>query len=164
MPNKKIAYTLKTRVATLGKFKGKTVVQAYATQRKRVDYRSFCAEVARGSSFMGAEVEAILRLAADVAKAHIENGESVDFGDIGTLTPSFRSKQVEGDEKDFDAKKCISSPRIRLLPSRRYFTINSVGFERVSATDEKEKKKDTNGGKTPVSPSQSTPAGGGPDL
>lgn len=128
--------------ATLGKLKGKQVIQVYATQRKRVDYRSFCAEVARGCSFMGAEVEAVLRLAAEVAKSHVEKGESVDLGDMDTLMPTFKSKQVEGGEKAFDAKKHISKPRIRLIPSLRYFQLTNVGFERIHlAADEDSKKK-----------------------
>ena len=87
MANRPIAYTLKERKGTVGNLKGKIVVQAHPTGRKRVDHRSFCDEVAHATTFTGAEVEAVLRLAAEIAKKHVENGDIVDFGDIGTLTP-----------------------------------------------------------------------------
>ena len=78
---------LTERKSTLGKLKGKVVIQARPTGRKRVHHRSFCTEVAHGTTFSGAEVEAVLRLAAEIAKRHVENGDIVDFGDIGMLTP-----------------------------------------------------------------------------
>ena len=46
MANRPIAYTLKERKGTVGNLKGKIVVQAHPTGRKRVDHRSFCDEVA----------------------------------------------------------------------------------------------------------------------
>ena len=99
MANRPIAYTLKERKGTVGNLKGKIVVQAHPTGRKRVDHRSFCDEVAHATTFTGAEVEAVLRLAAEIAKKHVENGDIVDFGDIGTLTPSFQSKLVEKEKR-----------------------------------------------------------------
>lgn len=57
MANRPIAYTLTERKATLGKMAGKTVLQARPTGRKRVDHRNFCEEVARATTFTGAEVE-----------------------------------------------------------------------------------------------------------
>ena len=104
MANRPIAYTLKERKGTVGNLKGKIVVQAHPTGRKRVDHRSFCDEVAHATTFTGAEVEAVLRLAAEIAKKHVENGDIVDFGDIGTLTPSFQSKLVEKGKTEFQPK------------------------------------------------------------
>jgi len=71
MANRPIAYTLKERKGTVGNLKGKIVVQAHPTGRKRVDHRSFCDEVAHATTFTGAEVEAVLRLAAEIAKKHL---------------------------------------------------------------------------------------------
>ena len=78
MANRPIAYTLKERKGTVGNLKGKIVVQAHPTGRKRVDHRSFCDEVAHATTFTGAEVEAVLRLAAEIAKKHVENGDIVE--------------------------------------------------------------------------------------
>ena len=82
MASRPIAYTQKERKGIVGNLKGKIVVQAHPTGRKRVDHRSFCDEVARATTFTGAEVEAILRLAAEIAKKYVENG---DIGDFGTF-------------------------------------------------------------------------------
>ena len=102
MANKPLAYVLSERKANFGKLAGKTVIQARPTGRKRVDHRSFCDEVGRATTFTGAEVEAVLRLAAEIAKRHVENGDIVEFGDIGTLTPSFKSVLVVKGQERFD--------------------------------------------------------------
>lgn len=133
MANRPLAYVLTERKATLGKLAGKTVIQALPTGRKRIDHRSFCDEVARATTFTGAEVEAVLRLAAEIAKRHVENGDSVDFGDIGTLTPTFSSSLVEKGKEEFSPAKHISKPAVRLKPSRKYFTLSVVSYERTEA-------------------------------
>ena len=68
MANRPLAYTLTERKATIGTMAGKTVLQARPTGRKRIDHRSFCDEVGHATTFTGAEVEAVLRLAAEIAK------------------------------------------------------------------------------------------------
>lgn len=151
MANKPLLYTLIERKATLGKYAGKTVLQACPTGRRRIDHRNFCEEVARATTFKGAEVEAVLRLAAEIAKTHVENGDIVDFGDIGLLMPGFHSKLVEKGVEKFNANVHITKPVVRLKPSKRYFTLQGVSYERV---DQKEKPQ--------PSPSEpSTPGGGG---
>ena len=134
MANRPIAYTLKERKGTVGNLKGKIVVQAHPTGRKRVDHRSFCDEVAHATTFTGAEVEAVLRLAAEIAKKHVENG------DIGTLTPSFQSKLVEKGKAEFNPKVHITKPVVHLTPSKKYFTLTGVSYERVAAPDKETKK------------------------
>lgn len=137
MANRPIAYTLSERKATVGALAGKTVIQANPTGRKRVDHRTFCEEVARATTFTGAEVEAVMRLAAEIAKKHVENGDIVDFGDIGTLRPSFQSKLVEKGKEAFNAAVHITKPVVKLMPSRRYFTLTGVTYERVEAPAKK---------------------------
>ena len=134
MANRPIAYTLKERKGTVGNLKGKIVVQAHPTGRKRVDHRSFCDEVAHATTFTGAEVEAVLRLAAEIAKKHVENG------DIGTLTPSFQSKLVEKGKAEFNPKVHITKPVVHLTPSKKYFTLTGVSYERVTAPEKETKK------------------------
>ena len=126
MANRPIAYTLSERKATVGALAGKTVIQANPTGRKRVDHRTFCEEVARATTFTSVEVETVLRLAAEVARKHVENGDIVDFGDIGTLRPSFRSKLVEKGKEAFNAAVHITKLVVKLMPSRRYFTFTGV--------------------------------------
>ena len=137
MANRPLAYTLSERKATVNTLAGKTVIQANPTGRKRVDHRTFCEEVARATTFTGVEVEAVLRLAAEVARKHVENGDIVDFGDIGTLRPSFRSKLVEKGKEAFNAAVHITKPVVKLMLSRRYFTLTGVTYERVEAPAKK---------------------------
>lgn len=139
MANRPLAYVLSERKANLGKMAGKTVIQARPTGRKRVDHRSFCEEVAHATTFTGAEVEAVLRLAAEIAKKHVENGDIVDFGDIGTLSPSFQSKLVEKGKETFNPNVHITKPIVRLSPSRKYFSLSGVSYERVEAPVKKAK-------------------------
>ncbi|MFP3766198.1 histidinol phosphate phosphatase [Prevotella intermedia] len=131
MSNRPLAYVLSERKANLGKMAGKIVIQARPTGRKRVDHRSFCDEVAHATTFTGAEVEAVLRLAAEIAKRHVENGDIVDFGDIGTLSPSFQSKLVEKGKEKFNPNVHITKPIVHLAPSKKYFTLTGVSYERV---------------------------------
>ena len=137
MANSSIAYTFKERKGTFGNLKGKVVVQAHPTERERVVHRSFCDEVAHATTFTGAEVEAVLRLAAEIAKKHVENGDIVDFGGIGTLTPSLQSKLVEKGKAEFNPKVHIAKPVVRLTPSKRNFTLTCVSYERVATPDKK---------------------------
>lgn len=147
MANRPLAYSLTERKATLGKLKGKTVLQAIPTGRNRVDHRQFCDEVADATTFTGEEVQAVLRRAAKKAKEHVENGDIVDFGDLGTLTPSFQSVLVEKGAEEFNANKHIKKPKVALRPNARYFRLDGVSYERVAAPAQKEKK-----GKTIVTP------------
>ena len=140
MANKPLAYTLTERKSSFGKMAGKTVLQARPTGRKRIDHRNFCDEVARATTFTGAEVEAVLRLAAEIAKRHVENG------DIGTLTPSFQSKIVEKGKTEFKPTLHITKPVVRLSPSKKYFTLTNVSYERVEAPTKKPKKKPSDEG------------------
>jgi len=140
MSNRPLAYVLSERKANLGKMAGKIVIQARPTGRKRVDHRSFCDEVAHATTFTGAEVEAVLRLAAEFAKRHVENGDIVDFGDIGTLNPSFQSKLVEKGKEKFNPNVHITKPIVHLAPSKKYFTLTGVSYEHVTVTDKASKK------------------------
>ncbi len=137
MENKPIHFVLREFKANLGKMAGKTVIQAQPTNRERISHRNFCEEVARATTFTGAEVEAVLRLAAEVAKKHVENGDIVDFGDIGTLRPTFKSKQIEKGVEEFNAHKHIVKPRVLLSPSRKYFELRGVSFERTEPNPKK---------------------------
>lgn len=146
MANRPLAYTLTERKATIGKMAGKIVLQARPTGRKRIDHRNFCDEVARATTFTGAEVEAVLRLAAEIAKRYVENGDIVEYGDIGTLTPSFQSKIVEKGKTKFNPNTHITKPVVRLSPSKKYFTLTNVSYERVEVPTKKPKKKPSDEG------------------
>ena len=108
---------------------------AVPTGRHRVDFRSFCKQVAENTTFSEQEVYAVLNQAIGTARNIVANGDSVEFGDMGTLRPAFKSKAVPKSEK-FNVKKHIVKPVVNLIRSKRYFELNDVSFEQVE-----EKKK-----------------------
>lgn len=146
-----LSFTIREQKMSVGPKKGQKVYIARPTDRQRVTHRQFCEEVAHATTFTGAEVEAVLRLAAEMAKKHVESGESVDFGDIGTLSPSFKSKAVDHIE-DFNATRDIKKPMVKLRPSVRYFTLEGVTYERVEPKAKKTKGNKPSGGGTQSHP------------
>lgn len=158
--NKPIQYVISERKATVGSLAGKTILTAVATNRHRVSFRNLCDEVSRHTTFARQEVNAVIQLAFEIAKAHVENGESVELGDFGTITPSFKSVQVEktGEgTKAFDPSVHITKPMVRFNPSRKYFELRNVRFERVDG-----KLRATNKPKA-SKPAPSKPESGNPD-
>lgn len=161
--SKPIRYYLKARKQNdpknpKDKSKQRTVYQAIPTARGRIDFRDFCARVARSTTFNQQEVEAVINYATEIARELVANGDIVQFGDLGTLTPTFVSK-VAPTEEAFNAALNITQPKVRFAPSRKFFDLRAypgVHFDRVEAPTSKPKAK------KPVTPaSGSTPAPGG---
>lgn len=96
----------------------------------------------KSTTFNRQEVEAVLNYATEIARDIVANGDIVDFGDLGTLKPSFKSKAVPQGEK-FNANVHIEKPVVLLNPSRKYFTLTDVSYEQTTMP---EKKTKTNGG------------------
>ncbi len=155
MANKPIQFILKEQKLNIGKQAGKTVVVACPTGRQRVDFRNFCERIAKSTTFNAQEVAAVLNLASETARDIVANGDIVEFGDLGTLTPSFKSKAVLKGEQ-FRAQQHIEKPVVKLLASRKYFTLNDVTFEQVTPgekkakTEKKTEKKNENPGPVPA--------------
>lgn len=155
--NKPIGYTLGERKVGVGPNKGKVVIQATPSGRHRMSFERFCELVAKDTTLNYMEVQSVLNLAADMAREVVANGDIVDFGRLGTLSPSFKSKVVPvGSE--FNANVHITEPRVNLRPNTMYFRLRpeEVSYERMSAKP-KAKKKDT---KPKDGDSSSTPGGG----
>ncbi len=132
----------------MGKQEGKTAIMAQPTGRHRVDFRNFCERVAKSTTFNRQEVEAVLNYATEIARDIVANGDIVDFGDLGSLKPTFKSKAVEKD-KVFRAQEHIEKPMVRLVPSRKYFTLTDVTYEQVQAKAKKKTETDSNGTEHP---------------
>ena len=131
MSNKPLQYVLKMRkLKVKGKENKEEMQVAVPTGRHRVDFRSFCKQVAENTTFSEQEVYAVLNQAIGTARNIVANGDSVEFGDMGTLLPSFKSKAVPKDEK-FNAVKHIVKPVVHLMPSKKYFELNDASFEQV---------------------------------
>lgn len=154
MADKPIQFTLTER-NVLGKDGKRTkMVVAVPTGRKRVSFRSFCERVAKSTTFNTQEVAAILNYATEIAKDIVSEGDIVEFGDLGTLSPTFKSKAVPMGEK-FRAQEHIISPAVRLAPSKKYFTIEDASYEQVTPAEAKTKKT------TPKTEKPSTGGSGG---
>ena len=94
MASKPLQYVVVERKITFGKHAGKIMKIAQPSGRQRIPFRRFCDEVARSTSFTRQEVEAVINYATEIAKDFVTNGDMVDFGDLGTLVPSFKSRAV----------------------------------------------------------------------
>ena len=139
MANKPIQFILKEQKLNIGKQAGKTVVVARPTGRQRVDFRNFCERIAKSTTFNAQEVAAVLNLASETARNIVANGDIVEFGDLGTLTPSFKSKAVLKGEQ-FRAQQHIEKPVVLLSPSKKYFTLTDVSYEQTTAKAKKSTK------------------------
>ena len=147
MANKPLQFVLMERKMNVGPHAGKIVQVAHPTGRHRVDFRNFCDRVAKSTTFNRQEVQAVLNYATEIAKDIVSNGDIVEFGDLGTLNPSFKSKVVPKGET-FNVQKHIEKPVVRLSPSRKYFTLTDVSYEQTTAKSKKGKKPNTGGGES----------------
>lgn len=99
MANKPLQFVVVERKLSVGKHADKVMQIAKPTGRHHVDFRNFCERVAKSTTFNRQEVEAVLNYATEIAKDIVANGDIVDFGDLGSLMPSFKSKAVEKGQK-----------------------------------------------------------------
>ncbi|WP_051563035.1 HU family DNA-binding protein [Prevotella corporis] len=148
--NKPLQFILTERKLNVGKAGEKTVQIAQPTGRHRVDFRNFCERVAKSTTFNPQEVAAVLNLATETARDIVANGDIVDFGDLGTLKPSFKSKAVEVGTP-FRAQVHIEKPVVRLVASTKYFTLTDVAYEQVEKKETKKKEEGGIGKKKPES-------------
>lgn len=138
MANKPLQFVLVERKMGVGSRKGEVVKVALPTGRQRVSFRNFCERVAKSTTFNRQEVEAVLNYATEIARDIVANGDIVEFGDLGTLKPSFKSKMVPKDET-FNVQKHIEKPVVKLAPSRKYFTLDDVSYEQTTVKPKKSK-------------------------
>ena len=104
------------------------------------------------------EVASVLNLAADMARSLVANGDIVEYGRLGRLRPSIKSHMVPQGET-FNANTHIKGACVTLMPSRKYFRLADVSFERTATKPKKGKS-----GKKPkpsAPPSGDAPQGGG---
>nr|WP_314686027.1 DNA-binding protein [uncultured Porphyromonas sp.] len=145
--NKPIGYTLGQRKVGIGLSKGKVVIQATPSGRHRMSFERFCELVAKDTTLNYLEVQSVLNLAADMAREVVANGDIVDFGRLGMLSPSFKSKVVPTGT-EFNANVHITEPRVNLRPNSTYFHLrpDEVSYERMEAKPKDKKKKKPKGG------------------
>lgn len=143
--NKPLAYVLREREMSIGKLKGQIVQVASPTDRHSVSFERFCEMVAKQTTFNYMEVASVLNLAADMARDLVANGDMVEFGRLGKLKPSFKSKVVPKGE-EFNANVHITEAKVTLRPNSEYFRLDDVSYERVAPRPKKAKKDIPNTG------------------
>ena len=111
---------------------------ARLTGRYHVDFERFCELVARNTTLNYMEVQSVLNLAADTARDLVSEGAIVDYGRLGHLMPSFKSRIVELEEK-FNPTIHIGEVKVLLRPSKRYFTLEYIHFRRAPQKTKKTK-------------------------
>ena len=104
------------------------------------------------------EVASVLNLAADMARSLVANGDIVEYGRLGRLRPSIKSHMVPQGET-FNANTHIKGACVTLMPSRKYFRLADVSFERTATKPKKGKSGKKLKPSTP--PSGDAPQGGG---
>ena len=154
--NKPIGYTLGQRKVGIGPNKGKVVIQATPSGRHHMSFERFCEMVARDTTLNYMEVQSVLNLAADMAREVVANSDIVDFGRLGTFSPSFESKVVPTGT-EFNANVHITEPRVNLRPNSTYFRLrpDEVSYERMlakPAAKDKAKKPKGEGGACTLQP------------
>lgn len=127
-----IKYVLRERKSAIGKYKGKTVLQAYPVRRDAVSVRRFCEEAAHDTTFSPGELEFALRQLAKTALRHLERGQGVSLGDLGHLFPTFDSSVVDPEEEKFNVQRHIRNPHVVFKPNKRYLVLKDMHYERVT--------------------------------
>ena len=150
-----IYYKIQEQTLKVGKFKGNKVKIARATGRKRTSTEDFCKLVADSTTFNRHEVQGIMNRMAEIAQRELLRGNSIEMGDFGTLSPSFKSEAVPVGT-DFNVTKHIHSPRVRmrLKPAFAGLLNYETKYSELKESDicpaPKEKKPDTGGSSTPT--------------
>ena len=107
MANRPLQFVLRLRKLKVKGKENKVDMQvAVPTGRKRVDFRSFCKAVSNNTTFSPEEVHAVLNMSIATARNFVANGDTVEFGDMGTLLPSFKSKAVPKDCQAHREARC----------------------------------------------------------
>lgn len=159
---KPLQYVVSEQKLNVGKNAGKIVQVARPTARRRVSFRALAEEASRNVTFSTQEIMACLNELTAIAKLHVENGDIVEMGDLGTLSPSFRSKVVPQGEK-FNPQTDIYAPRVNFRANRAYFAIEHATYEKGEARAKTRRASgSTTSGAGSTTPAGSTPAGSTP--
>lgn len=149
-----LKYRLVEQKMTLGTMQGKNVVMARPVLTGKMTFKRFCAEIADGSTVDSADVKAVLDRMVTVLKRRMEEGYSVDAGELGTFRPTFGSQAVLT-TAEFSVIKHIRKPRIIFTPRRDFKDLTGISYTRVNAAGEETETEQPTPTPTPQ------PGGGG---
>lgn len=94
----------------------------------RLTTKSVCKIVTRGSSTYPTEAESAFNLVCDGIPHELQQGNSVQLGNLGWMRLSFSSQGVS-EIGEFDAANMIYNPRIIFTPSKELMAAIKQGLE-----------------------------------
>ena len=97
----------------------------------RVELQKICEEVAEQSSLTSGDVKNCLDRLIHCITSHIEDGQTVAAGDLGTFSPVLRSEGCDTIDK-FNAATMMRPPKIRYTPGKKLMEARgTVNYVRV---------------------------------
>jgi len=156
--NKPLNFSLSERTFKTGKLAGKTFQVALPTNRHAISFERFCELVAGQTTFNYMEVASVLNLAADMARSPVAKRENGEDGGA-RAGGGCRCRALVPQGETFNANTHIKGACVTLMPSRKYFRLADVSFERTATKPKKGKSGNKPKPSTP--PSSDAPQGGG---
>lgn len=141
-----IEFQVKSKKATLGKNKGKTIFFAQRRTRARKSLADIERSIAFATTLTRADVQACIVALTDVIQGYLKDGFSVDLGDLGMLTLAISTRQMLQEEEV--SIQTLRTPRIRFYPKQ---ALNRAARS-ASISLDNPKRKELKSPKTPTPP------------
>ena len=113
----------------------------------RVELQKICEEVAEQSSLTSGDVKNCLDRLIHCITSHIEDGQTVAAGDLGTFSPVLRSEGCDTIDK-FNAATMMRPPKIRYTPGKKLMeargTVNYIRVKGATLEPVEEPKEPEN--------------------
>ena len=142
-----LEFTVKSRKATMGKLKGKTVYIAVPKGQQKLTPEMVLERIVRETSLSEGDARNVLITLRNIFIEVIKLGASLDLGDIFSIRTTIPSK-MEAKEEDVCAES-LKKPRVVVSwkePIRQALKKIEVEVDNPKRKEEKKKKKKEEGG------------------
>lgn len=154
-----IEFTVKSKVQPVGKRKGQTVYYASPKSSQHMTNKMVVDRIVRETSLSAGDVSnALISLSAIVRDA-LEQGQSVDLAELGSLRLIVSSKMMDT-EKEVTAA-VLKTPKIQFTPKSAMRAAAKAVQLMVDNPATRGAKSGTNGGKSGESSTNPAASGGG---
>lgn len=120
---------------------GEYVYTARICDCKKVSFNELIHRTAQKSTAAPYDIEAVYLIALQEIKKILASGRAVQFGFMGTIYPTIKSKASDTEE-EFDAQKNILGAEAKMKLNQEYVSFENVTLQRVDASKLKRKKKE----------------------
>lgn len=109
----------------------------------RVTFESLCDEVAEQSSLTSGDIKNCVDRLVNCLARHLQEGRSVDVGDLGSFRINIRSKGAKS-IKEYDTETMMRAPSVQYFIGKklREMRDTKVHYERITATEDEEPEED----------------------